>query len=86
MQQRYREFAEMTSTIKIADALPRTGMETYLSKYYGNLQWLFGIEHQIKEHKDYLDRNGHNPHEVYLNEKHAAGNKSKNTHHGSLRM
>jgi hypothetical protein len=44
------------------------------------------IGHQIKDHKDYLDRNGHTPHEVYLNEKHAAASKPKNAHHGSLRL
>jgi hypothetical protein len=44
------------------------------------------IGHQIKDHKDYLDRNGNTPHEVYLNEKHAAASKPKNAHHGSLRL
>jgi hypothetical protein len=66
LQQRYREFAEITSTIKIVEDMNVNLRESeMLRKHLNVTSNLTYIGQKTREHKEYLDKNYQTPFETH---------------------
>ena len=64
LQQRYREFAEITSTIKIVDDMNVQMRDSEeLSKW--KISSKINVGQKAREHKEYLDKNYQTPFETH---------------------